>query len=343
MLNSAMKTKINVGLVLGGIGTLVAAAVYLGNSQQGELETSTPPAQDLAKPTIALDQGNVGEISLKPPPAETTPSVAAPSVSANKDDPVRIYREPLPPAPAWYNTAIIEVSKSSLDTGVDPLLGVRTRKLKKKVNGAVLKLKFRNTARCVIGDLDIIENDLKNDTAADLILTLEELGGKGGNIAGKARLTLDEIKGKGLVSLDLSTAKSPAVFGLYICKDSERVGRCSQKTIVIPGSTEKEVFQSQKPQDNVYFFAPVILDGDSISFVRQSLKEPLYYPKLAEYIGKRLGSVDSAEQITRVVQAINETILSATVQVEGSEAVIDLPKSDVSSCEELYGRSLRTK
>lgn len=244
-----------------------------------------------------------------------------------------------PPMPEWYDTAITDVPRESLDQGVDPTIGARTRTLPQRDKGSVLKVKFRNTGRCTLGDLDIIKDGMRAP-GSKLLLTVEPLGLNKVEAAGASEVGLDTIEGNGAVEVLVSNPETPTVYGLYLCRDSDDSGLCGRKRLVPPGAPvepgkEQSVKTSELLADPIWYFNPVVIRENKITAFKQPYKEPDYYKTLGAFISSIAPAAAAGQDAIEIIKDTNDIIRSGSLQLEGSEATIDLPKFEQKWCNEL--------
>lgn len=243
--------------------------------------------------------------------------------------------------PEWYDTAIIDVPKDTLDEGVSPVIGARTRELPKKGEALLVRVKFRNTRRCAIGDLDIINGDLQKP-GSRLVMTLQQLQpSKQGrlNVSG-AEVGLKALEGDGSVELMVPTSETPTVYGLFICTITGDQKVCGAGTRSNSG-TDKNSAQVQdsdgekRVQNPVRYFNPVVIHGDRLTAFKQPYKEDNYYETLGTFIKDKAPQPEGDTNSIDMIRKFNDVIRSGGLQLNGSEALIDLPRFDKSLCAEI--------
>ena len=333
------------------IGITVGALLLVGNreggsptlptnsdnpeSKTGE-QTQTAPAQTVPPQSAPAQTSSPREES--PASEGSAPSLpATPSPGALPT--LRKAEIRLPSMPEWYDTAILDVPKESLDQGTDPTIGARTRELPVSGQGLALRVKFRNTGRCTLGDLDIIKNGMLSPRAK-LLLTVEPLGLNKAEAAGAVEVGLDTIEGKGAVKVVVPTPKTPTVYGVYLCRDSDDTGLCGAKSLIPPGAppepkTVSSAAGNVRPADPIWYFNPVVIRENKITAFKQPYKEPDYYKTLGAMILSIVPAPVSGRNPIDLIKESNDIIRSGSLQLEGSDATIDLPRFEQKRCEEL--------
>jgi len=326
-----MKSRLYPLLALIVLIALVATAVFKGEKRADIKKELVPSTLVPGEPTsLSSASTPVARVADTPKEAQSVVTV----------QPTREIKGPTARPvviPEWYSSKLIDVQRETLDEGIDPRIGARTRLLKKEESGVSLRIRFRNLGRCMLGDLDLIEMGLRKDKGASLLLTVEPLKEAGPASSVSTRLTLEQIGNEGNAVLTLPLRDEPSVYGVYICTDSQKSDSCKAKRVV---SLDTEEDRKEIPQDRLYYFNPVVLEGGKITLFKQPSENDVYYPPLSEYISKRLASQERAASLVKQIESLNTAIRSGSMQLEGTDAVIDLPKADPTRCEEVFGSKL---
>lgn len=224
------------------------------------------------------------------------------------------------------------------------------------VSAAPVKGKFAfqlgSTERqgCVWSDLDIIEMELKSQKLDKLIVTLEPLVGNGA--VQKKEVTPGQVR-KGL-AVDFKTPTSqPSHWGIFICSDTQKTGKCSGKrtvamdTLLRANVTEVrevkgrdangklimgDVVTSKQPVDNsdkVYYFAYAFINNDVATVMRTGHLRT-GYAELKDWITKA-GAKDVDSAIAEA-KKYNEILFSIQPESNGKNFAVNLPRMEKSSC-----------
>lgn len=192
---------------------------------------------------------------------------------------------------------------------------------------------------CTWGDFDAIELDLKHAKIPRLLVSLEPLGDS--NFPPMVSDISSFDLGKGFVSTyQLPKFSKPTHLAFYICKDSEKKNRCSDKPVVdlqgllniyltptgalrkAPGETGETV----EAADKTYYFAYLLADGNHV-YVLKNQPTPADYAKLESYT-RSIGSAGIAKLVD---EKSNETH-SVQPEVKNDILSLTLPRLNKAEC-----------
>jgi hypothetical protein len=217
-----------------------------------------------------------------------------------------------------------------------------TKELPESSKGRVLHFRITSPPRCMIGDLDIIREEINHSRKKNILLTLEPLLGGSDFPAQTSRIPNGEL-GRGVDHpLVLPANAQPLHAALYICKDDDGDGRCGRKP---PAKMERiytAYMQSRRrslpaaeiePGDKIYFFQYLLVEARTATVFNSDMSATSYN-ELVSFLDARGISTDEALAIVRRVRRLNTIIRSATVEVRGSFFDLVLPHVDGALCHE---------
>ena len=213
--------------------------------------------------------------------------------------------------------------------------------------GVSIRLGSSEKNGCAWGDLDIINFELEASKAKGLLVTLEPVDGSGA-AQSKSILGLDLTKG----FVASFTKPAAGLYGIFVCKDSGKKGRCSGKPVAEPHALLNQYLHTGpsavataakgpegkdqpplaipptlagEPSDKIYYFAPIVVDKDGVTFVATSTA-PNEYAEL----GKKLGK--SGDAALTKAQSIGTTLHSVQPEYDGTRLVANLPRLNKEAC-----------
>lgn len=191
-----------------------------------------------------------------------------------------------------------------------------------------IKLK-KEELNCHFGDGDVIDELRKAFKTNQIIVTLEPLFSKNNDAVFSAILPKSSpglILESGIGSrLTLDTG----VYGLFVCTDVKKTGRCSQNKIYQINDLIHEVFKVKDPSqlslkpDLTIYFKPVVLTKDSLFILDEFTKNK---KDVLVMMSKILGYSDKqAVDIYKKIRYFDINLSNMPLYKEGSYLVLDLP------------------
>jgi hypothetical protein len=253
----------------------------------------------------------------------------------------RLEKDPIPllhPLPSPSPTAFPRPqSTSPFDSlDVDRRFGMERLQVWTEGGRRVLPLILTSTARCKVGDLDIIRHDLDatGQSGDSLLLTLDSLDGGRLEESYAATVPLaDFIKGARL-RLSLPRTDHPRQFGLYLCGDKGRTGSCAGKPLVDMGSWSGGAPGLPNEggwTDKTYFFTYLLVDSVALRVLGRPLASE-DYASLAESLAPGMARPDDAQRALDSAARLAGTLTSMPSTIRKHGVVIDLPRLDRSLC-----------
>lgn len=198
---------------------------------------------------------------------------------------------------------------------------------------------------CHLGDWDAIATERDNSDNPKILLSLEPLASDSAIKPEVKDISAFDLK-KGYTAIfNAPKVNAPTPFALYICKDSDNVGKCSgkpkmdiQKVLeiympTVPKDNQlthiPEFPDPPKASDKIYYFGFVVMGKTNIYSLKQEAIE-----KNQAAIGKELAQigVPEAEKVFQEVRLLDATLKSAHPSLEDGALNISLPHLDVAAC-----------
>jgi hypothetical protein len=208
-------------------------------------------------------------------------------------------------------------------------------------NGYRLKVRITTGSNgCSWGDYDAIQFDMEHSKGARLLVSLEPFGGSAFTPTATDISSFDLSKGF-VTFYQLPKFSKPAALAFYICKDSQRKDRCSDK----PMSNIQELLDSyltpmdaktgklgQKPEaksqsaDKGYYFAFLLVDGAKV-YVLKDQMTPAEYQQLETYM-----KAQGVESIYKAMREKNDSAHSVQPKAADDILSLTLPRLEKSEC-----------
>lgn len=277
-------------------------------------------------------------------PAEIPPPPPQPVIPP----PPGPFRPPAPPP------LPIEVPLTNITEPLSQAAPVSTeiisakKELPKSTKGRAIYLRISSTPRCMIGDLDIIRDELKHSPTKRLLLTVEPL------FYGKqfppqiAVVTESQLERGVMQSFLLPESPTPSLFAVFLCKDDDENGRCASKPArpldavyrkYHPTAGGSGVADSDRAGDKLYYFHAGLLESGWVNFINTEL-EPQQYQELVKMLVPYAEAPEDALMMVRKIRKLNSTLRSAQALVTGSFIGIDLPHLEPGSCQKVGPKPL---
>ena len=212
-----------------------------------------------------------------------------------------------------------------------------------------VKLKITLTG-CRLGDWDTILAEQDNSDNPRLLLALEPIG-PGSTFPMMAKDITNFDLEKGFTAVFNIPAKTPPTpVAIYICKDSDKTGKCAGKKKVDVGklmetyvppftkgnSTEirdpKDIPEMPKPPkatDKIYYFGMLVIDGNK-AYVMKDDSMKKNQAGVAQDL-KTLG-VKQADKVFAEVKLTDALTYSVQPKIEEEVVTVILPRADVKAC-----------
>ena len=205
---------------------------------------------------------------------------------------------------------------------------------------AVMRLSVSGLRRCMFSDLDAIALDAMSMPEPKFIVSLEPLSlpdSKFYPIATPLTSPLKITQGGLPLELRFPFVQKPELLGIYICGDGINAGQCThpQKKLIDFGK-HFQTYRSPRPTgyvapDKVYFFRPLLLDSNTVSFPTKAMT-PERYSLLREYFGEKLGRKVQQQEYNKFKNA-SEKLTSMPLRPHVNQVRVDLPFFDKRRCE----------
>lgn len=243
------------------------------------------------------------------------------------------------PSTASPLSSVAPVQQPNIES--EPELKVVTKQLPGNDQGVMFHLTLTSDSRCMIGDVDVIRQELGHSPDSKLIVSIESLFPQTDPSPPVTReIALDRILTGARLSLFVPRSADVRHLGFFICKDSTGEGRCANKEIVdlnsvfqtyFPVGTIAKPLTNYKASDKVYFFQYLMLDGDTLhSFdTETTVRRPAL---LERFLVGKLDSAVAARSVVERVSFLNKVIRSIPLTISGSYILLDLPHIDPAAC-----------
>lgn len=222
----------------------------------------------------------------------------------------------------------------------NPGVVAATQTLATTSQGRALHVRITSSPRCMVGDMDIISEELRGSEKHRLLFSVEPLLKSSSFPPQVRQLTEGQFERGTTQSFALPVSDKPIHIGIFVCKDDEEEGRCRKKPIQSlddlylkaqmkqPGSSEPVVPSS----DKTYFFEYAILERDTLHLVETELSVDNYF-RLIEFLKPLVNIQEEALALVREVRRYNKAIKSVAAGVSSSYVVIDLPHLEPGVCQ----------
>lgn len=205
--------------------------------------------------------------------------------------------------------------------------------------GKGLPLVIKTEKRCNFGDFDAMMVEASRSKDAKLIFSLEPVLPNDESFAPVFQdiSRANEIAGNGYPTLvPVPPHEKAYLAGLYICKDSANTHSCRKKPVKDIGAIIRENSTAAAgvpvADDKIYFFKPVLIDGDRAFFPQRALSDEKY-KEFVKYLKEKTEAGGRAEEEVKRVAELGRVLGSLPLETEtGREAVIRLPRIDPAKC-----------
>ena len=212
-------------------------------------------------------------------------------------------------------------------------------------SGGGLRMKVRVSAPsngCTWGDLDAIQLEMKSTKTPRLLVSVEALGTGGGTIAPVTTDISSFDLEKGFVTtFVLPKFSKPANLVFYLCKDSDRKGKCAGKPAVRPQTVLQSYLtpldretgkrgpapEEKEASDKIYYYAYVLVNGSTGYTLKNNMDEP-DYAKLGEY----LKSIGVTPDVAKAIRENNDAMDSVQPAVVDDVLTLSLPRLEKDAC-----------
>ena len=217
-------------------------------------------------------------------------------------------------------------------------------------SGINIRLGSSEKNGCAWGDLDIIDFELAASKSKGLLVSLEAVDGSG---AAQTKSILGVDLTKGFVA-SFAKPSTPGLYGIYVCKDSDKKGRCVGKPAAQPhtllnqylhtgpavpkpkvGPDGKELPNATEPTlagepgDKIYYFAPISVEKSAVTVVATSVADAEYTALESKL--KAAGAKDVSTSLSQA-KSISKTLHSVQPEFDGTRLVANLPRLNKSEC-----------
>lgn len=163
-----------------------------------------------------------------------------------------------------------------LVTGVPPLMDEEFKEVlpwtryAPKAQGEKVTMRFvmEKQMSCNFGDYDAIAGNLNRSDEKNLLLSLESLSVEDGFKPINVRISQTEFNKGFAGKLEVPANLGPRQLGLFLCKDSDNIGRCAVKPVADINQVLREnltqaaeTLPAQAP-DRIYYFQYVYVDAE---------------------------------------------------------------------------------
>jgi hypothetical protein len=203
--------------------------------------------------------------------------------------------------------------------------------------GTRIPLRLASTARCQVGDLDIIRRDfLLHNVKPEVLVTVEPILDKDTFFQKKAvQYGLDEFILGSSFALKVKLYEPPVQAGIYICSDSEKTNQCVGKEVIdINEIASDTLFQKKSKKifkDKVYYFANILIDTNGIQVFKEVLDES-GYEKVQNAHQNLFGGKYDITKVFEKIRNIHKNLSSVPPKISMGTIEIDLPRLDRSKC-----------
>lgn len=210
-----------------------------------------------------------------------------------------------------------------------------------KTSGTTLTLQFTSEGRCMVGDFDIIGEELAHNPNATLLLSLEPLPGTKKSFDPIVQaLPLPRIRSGYETTLQIpAMTDESSQAGLYICADSSNAHRCGEKEQADANKLykfyKKPESKTAKTADKIYYFQYISLGANKLSYMN---KNKLSDEEIANFRKQSTANVPwgtspkDAERVSDYILKTQQAVSSKPLQMSGNKITINLPHIEKSKC-----------
>lgn len=213
--------------------------------------------------------------------------------------------------------------------------------LKREGNTVPLRFFLEKTLSCDPGDYEAITESLKQSAEKSLLLSLESISVEDTFEPVTMQINESEFVHGFSRTVDVPATLGPRQLGLFLCKDSEKVGRCAHKPVVGINELLRENLKQGREgrgaeaPDRIYYFQYVYVDADgAFHLFRQS---PIDTAELDTFAG-RFPKIFSAQKVETErmnlakVGLFSRTLASAPLTLKTDGFAVTLPGRDKTRC-----------
>ncbi len=218
-----------------------------------------------------------------------------------------------------------------------------------KGNSLRLKLSVPSTTNCSVGDWDAIQQELRFSPDRRLLVSLEGFAGSDLKPLSKDIGSFDLSKGF-VAAFDLPKITKPTPVAIYVCKDTDKTGKCSGKPPIsinkiweaysqpYPKDPNQKYLMPTptpaKPSDKIYLFGFLVLTPDAVYAVKPELRKKGSNEALIEADLGKLGVADFKKVFAEFKKVDGITISAHPLPVAAENLLeVFLPRLDPKQCE----------
>lgn len=212
-----------------------------------------------------------------------------------------------------------------------------------KTKGESLSLHVSTAKKlsCNFGDFDAISGAIKRSDDKTLLLSLESLSVEDG--VAPITIKISEAQfAKGFTgSLKIPANFGPRQLGLFLCKDSDNVGRCAVKPVADINQVLRENFEQSsqtlpaQAADRIYFFQYVYVDTDgAVNIFRHTPIAKQAIEILSNKFGKtfKANRLEAERMSLAKADLFTRTLKSVPLSHSADGFHVTLPGRDNSRC-----------
>ena len=349
--------KIRIGTLLAVLFVLVGAVVWLlGASNTAKIAEPAKVASQRVEAVMEADAASNSDAQAPPvAPAQSADTGSSVWTEGKVDAPSEPVVFP------GQTSDGSEVKEAERLTAVEAELGMQKKELPVRSQGLVFKFVMETEPRCELGDLDVIDKDLKYSKNARLLLSLESLVPDDESFQPVVRrLNPANLMEGYRVTLRVPAHEGVRHLGIFLCSDPDNVGRCfnSQKQIRDLNHVfrqyvaheqkirEEQIRLKEKGLDpnsakiaaieaeaKIYYFSYLLVKNNVVTVLDNQMPDDRYVD-LKAHIGKTT-TIEKADILTKRVKALNTVLRSISVDFDSDQRrmTLNFPRYDMRRCE----------
>lgn len=209
---------------------------------------------------------------------------------------------------------------------------------------AAVHVQMKPELRCEVGDIDIIEREIRSASGGHIILSVESLDlGSRQEPFDAQELSIAQLKQGFTTTLQVPSGGALQPVGLFICRDTSGRKSCAGK----PGAVMRTAIDDNHPhqgptgeivqppvKDRVYYFQSLVAGENSVAVLGTTMATEFQYAEISKTLGAVTGDSTTAMEAVGRMRSLNTDIFSAPAEVDaaGRTLVLTMPMVDHARC-----------
>lgn len=206
------------------------------------------------------------------------------------------------------------------------------------------QVKIRSEPRCMQGDMDIIQKDLRYTMNPRLLLTLENLGPVSEFEPVIMVLKPNELHAGATFTFKVPELERAQHVGLFLCLDNAGANSCKNKQAIdlvdvanryVKGRTRRllDGKRISDASDKMYFFHHFLIDRERLIGFDTTIEDS-DYSEAERYLQDVAQDGGVTSEVIARTKFLNQTIRSMPAKIRKRNVLLNLPREDQGKCAE---------